>query len=275
MELNIHQKDNMHEVKRISAFALTIIILGLGILYFFQEKLIFHPEELSQEYRFDFIENFEEFFLESKDGARLNGLHFKVEHPRGVILYYHGNAGNLQRWGKVTSFFLQFNYDVIVMDYRTYGKSSGKLSEEALYNDAQMFYDKAKELYSENKIVVYGRSLGTTFATYVASVNQPKQLILESPFYALHEVGAERFPFLPVKKLLKYAFPTAEYMSSVDCNVLILHGSEDDVVPIKFGKKLYKIIPKTQGVFVEIKGGSHNDLIDHREYRLAILKELK
>ncbi len=164
------------------------------------------PEVLPQDYSYEFSENFEEVFLSSEDGAKLNALHFKVEEPKGVVLYFHGNAGELSSWGRVVQKFVEMNYDVLVMDYRTYGKSTGKLSQKALYNDAQLFYDYLLKRYTEDKIVVYGRSLGTTFATYVAAENHPQQLILEAPFYSLDEVARDRFPIYPGKLVFKIPF---------------------------------------------------------------------
>ena len=146
-------------------------------LFFFQEKLIFRPITLPQDFVYNFSNPFEELFLKAEDGAVINALHFKKENPKGIILYFHGNAGNLARWGKITEFFVEKDYDVLVMDYRTYGKSTGKLSEQALYSDAQMCYNYVLKQYEESEIIVYGRSLGTGMATYLASNNNPKQLI--------------------------------------------------------------------------------------------------
>ena len=173
----------MKTLKRVFLFILAAAVIVIMGAYLLQEKFIFLPSKLPQDYVYEFDHDFEELFIETEDGARLNALHFKQENPRGIIVYYHGNAGDLSRWGKVTSYFLQFNYEVLVMDYRTYGKSTGKLSEKALYSDAQLFYNKAKELFPEGNIIVYGRSLGTAMAAYVASKNKPKKLILETPFY--------------------------------------------------------------------------------------------
>jgi|TARA_R100000479_G_scaffold70100_3_gene33861 hypothetical protein len=246
-----------------------IIILGM---YLLQEKLIFLPTQLPQEHTYSFEQPFTEFFLEAEDGARLNALHFKVENPKGVILYFHGNAGNLDRWGEIASFFTQFNYDVVVMDYRTYGKSTGKLSEKSLYKDAQLFYDYILKRFPENEVTVYGRSLGTTFAAYVASANNPKKLILETPFYSMTNVAKKRFPVLPVAQLLKYRFPTNTFMNKINCPVVIFHGTNDDVVPYESGKKLAKTIPKEQLNFITVPEGGHNNLIEFQLYRESVTK---
>ena len=265
----------MKRLKKILWAVVSLYVLITILMFLFQEKLIFLPTTLPQEYQYTFNRDFEEFFLKTEDGARLNALHFKVKNPKGIILYFHGNAGDLSRWGKITSYFATYDYDVLVMDYRTYGKSTGKLSELMLYKDATLFYDKAKQWYSEDKIVVYGRSLGTTFATHVASQNNPQKLILESPFYGLQELAKERYWFLPVGSLLRYRFPTWEYAQMVTCPITILHGTEDNVVPYHSGKQLHETLPKDQANLVTILGGSHNNLIDFPVYHEAIQKELQ
>jgi len=239
-----------------------------------QEKLIFLPTQLSQEYEYTFDRPFDELFLDTEDGARLNALRFKVENPKGIIVYYHGNAGDLSRWGTITGYFEQFDYDVLVMDYRTYGKSTGRLGEEEMYQDAQLFYLKAKEWFSEDQIIVYGRSLGTTFATHVASHNNPKELILESPFYSLEAVAKKRYWFLPVGPLLKYSFSTSEKMRKVKCEVTLFHGDRDGVVPFRNSELLKKTLPESQIKLVIIPGGSHNDLVNFSEYQKGIRKLL-
>ena len=259
----------MQKFKKIGLRLVVIYLFIASMLYFFQEKIIFLPSQLPKDYVYSFSQRFEEFFLDSKDGAHLNGLHFKVANPKGVILYFHGNAGDLSRWGEIAQFFVQKQYDVIVMDFRTYGKSTGKLSEEALFADAQLFYDYTLEHYSENQIRVYGRSLGAAIATHTASNNNPKKLILETPFYNLLEVAQKRFPVLPVKWLLKYEFKSNTYITKVKCPITIFHGTEDNVVPYESGKKLYTIAPNPKE-FITVPSGGHNNLINFREYTSTI-----
>lgn len=260
-------------MKRIKKAALLVVGFYLFIttaMFLLQEKLIFLPTKLPVDYSYKFQRPFEEIFLDTQDGARLNALYFKSENNRGLVLYFHGNAGDLTRWGEITAYFQQFDYDVLVMDYRTYGKSTGELSEEALYEDAELFYEKAKSMYAEDQIVVYGRSLGSAFATHVAAVNNPSRLVLESPFYSLEYLAKKRYWLLPVKQLLQYRFPTNEKMKLVKCPVLIIHGTEDAVVPVENGKKLHKTLPEHQSVLVKIPEGSHNDLIEFQEYHKAM-----
>ncbi|MFK7832804.1 MAG: alpha/beta hydrolase [Winogradskyella sp.] len=243
-------------------------------LYFFQEKLLFLPSTLEQNYQYEFNHNFEELFLETEENTTINTLHFKVENPKGVILYFHGNAGDLSRWGTIAESFLDMKYDVLIMDYRTYGKSTGKLSEEGFYRDAQFCYDFLLNHYSENQITLYGRSLGTGIAAYVASKNNPKQLILETPYYSILDVAKGRFPILPVKQLLKYHFPTYQFLPKSNCPITIIHGTEDRIVPYESAEKLLEL--KLENLeFVTVEGGGHNDLILFEDYRNIIYACLK
>ncbi|MEL0457422.1 alpha/beta hydrolase [Flavobacteriaceae bacterium SZ-1-7] len=244
-------------------------------LYFLQEKILFLPTTLEQNYQFEFNYNFEELNFETSDGAKLNALHFKIENPKGIILYFHGNAGDLSRWGTIAEFFVEKKYDVLIMDYRSYGKSTGKLSEKAFYNDAQLFYDYLLKHYDEPEITLYGRSLGTGIATYLASKNKPKQLILESPYYSMVDVGKSRFPFLPVEMLLKYKFPTFKFVKNVSCPITMVHGTNDDIVPFNSAKKLFEVAPKTQAKFITVEGAGHNNLIEFETYRNGIENSLK
>ncbi len=239
-------------------------------LYTLQEKLLFRPTVLPQDHAFEFSYPFEELFLKSEDGAVINAVHFKVDNPKGVILYYHGNAGDLQRWGKITEYLVAKNYDVLVMDYRTYGKSTGKLSEQALYDDAQYCYDYLKEQYSEGDITIYGRSFGTGLSTYVASRNNPKQVILETPYYSIADVAKHRFPIFPVKRILKYRLSSYQYISKVTCPITIFHGTDDHIVPFSSGEKLFEAAPSHLSTFITVNNGGHNDLVDFEVYRNGV-----
>lgn len=260
--------------KAILIIASLYFLIGIA-LNMFQEKLLFLPTVLPQDYKYNSVYNFEELNLKTEDHATLNAIHYKVENPKGVILYFHGNAGDLSRWSKVSEFFVAKDYDVLIMDYRTYGKSRGKLSEQAFYNDADLFYSHLKKQYKEEDITVYGRSLGTGIATYIASKNKPKQLVLETPYSSIADVAKDRFPIFPVKWLLKYKFPSQNFIKNVTCPITIFHGTEDAIVPYKFGKKLASKAKQNQVNFITIDSGSHNNLISFKEYLEGIDEVLK
>ncbi len=258
--LNTAQNPIKQKLKKV-AFILVSLYLMVGtLLYFFQEKMLFLPTTLEQDYRYQFSYPFEELFLKPEEGVIINAIHFKIENPKGVVLFFHGNAGDLSRWGNLAEYFVKKQYNVLVMDYRTYGKSKGKLSEAALYYDAQYCYDYLKVRYSEDEIIVYGRSLGSGLATNIASKNNPKQLILETPYYSILDVAQSRFPMFPVKQLLKYKLLSYQFIKDITCPILMLHGTNDQVVPYQSAKKLYEASPKAKTTFVTIEDGTHGDL---------------
>lgn len=240
------------------------------LLYFLQEQLIFFPSKLDRQATFNFHTPFEEVFLQAGDGAEIHGLLFKANRPDGVILYFHGNAGNLAGWGYVAEDLTRYNYDVFIIDYRCFGKSTGNMSEALLHKDAQLCYNFLLERYPENDIVIYGRSIGSGIATRLASRNNPKLLILESPFYSLSEMASHYLPFLPNSILLKYNFKSHRYLKKVDGPVYIFHGDRDEVVPYKSGLKLARLIPEGQGKMITIQGGGHNNLNSFTTYKEAL-----
>ncbi|WP_179339690.1 alpha/beta hydrolase [Winogradskyella ludwigii] len=263
--------------KRLKKFIIVLIGIFVMIgsaLYFFQEKFLFFPSTLEENFQYQFQHNFEELFLKTDENTVINALHFKMENPKGVILYFHGNAGDLSRWGTIAEYFVSQQYDVLIMDYRTFGKSRGKLSEEGMYSDAQYCYDYLLKQYSENEITLYGRSLGTGIASYLASKNKPKQLILETPYYSILDVAKGRFPMLPVKQLLNYHFPTYQFLPKATCPIIIIHGTEDSVVPFVSAKKLSELNIENLN-FITVKGGKHNNLIEFEDYRNVIQERLK
>ncbi len=268
--LSTPQNLTQRRLKRLLQILLLLYIMIGASLYFLQEKMLFLPTALEQDYQFQFEQPFEEVFLNPSENVSINAIHFKVEEPKGVILYFHGNAGDLSRWGTIAEFFVKKNYDVFIMDYRTYGKSTGKLSEQAFYDDAQFCYDYLLKQYPENEIILYGRSLGTGIATYLASKNQPRQLVLETPYYSILDVAKHRFPIFPMERLLKYKFPTNEFIVDANCPITIFHGTADGIVPFSSAEKLYGVASKNSTQFIKIDGGGHNDLVDFEAYNNGI-----
>ena len=244
-------------------------------LYFLQEKILFLPTTLAQDYQFEFTSSFEELFFETSDQVSINAIHFKAKNSKGVILYFHGNAGDLSRWGIVAEYFVSQNYDVLIMDYRGYGKSKGKLSEQGFYDDAEFCYNYLLDSYSEEEIVIYGRSLGTGIATYLASKHQPKQLILETPYYSILDVAKHRFPVFPVTAVLRYKFPSNEFITTVNCPITMFHGTDDRVIPYSSAQKLKSVAPQEHASFITIEGGCHNNLISFELFKEGIVSILK
>ncbi|HOZ84446.1 MAG TPA: alpha/beta fold hydrolase [Niabella sp.] len=258
------------------------IVMGLACVYalallsvaLLQSKMIFQAEKLEQNFRYEFSYPFKELNLQASDGASLNALYFTTPKPRGVILYFHGNKGSLKRWGEIAGKLTRFGFNVLVMDYRTYGKSSGQLNAIAMENDARLFYQQALKYFPEDSIVVYGRSLGTHFATVVASENNPRQLILETPFTSITDVAKSKLFMFPVKRLIKYPFDNIKNIGQLKCPLTIFHGTQDNVVPYRLGKQLFESAGTTEKELITIQKGSHNNLSNFSEYQKGIKKVL-
>ncbi|MBO3698639.1 alpha/beta hydrolase [Roseivirga sp. E12] len=259
----------------IGSSLLFVYILGAVFLYTLQEKFIFLDGELPEDHVYSFDTPHEEVDLTTDDGAKLNALHFKAEDTKGLILYFHGNRGNLTRWGKVVERFVKLDYDVLVMDYRGYGKSRGERSMELLLSDAELFYSYALSQYPENEITLYGRSLGTGIASWLAGKHVPKRLILETPYYSLAAVAQRYYPIYPSNWALRYNFQSFKYLKTAECLVHIFHGTDDEVVPYKSGEKLHESLPEGQSEFITIEEGRHKNLSDFEEFRNQLSRILK
>ncbi len=238
------------------------------IAYIFQEKLIFVPSKLPKDYQFHFKHQFDEVYLTPSydDKTAIHALHFIAENPRGVILYFHGNAGNLAGWGEVALDYVNMGYDVFMPDYRGYGKSEGKLSQTALFYDARLAYDHLLKKYAAKDITIFGRSLGTGIAAQLASEVPCRALILETPYFNLIDVGKSLIPFLPIGLLTKYPIRSDVYLQSVEVPIHIFHGIKDELVPYASGKKLYESLGDKNITLITIPEGTHNDLSMYEKY---------
>ncbi|NND80448.1 MAG: alpha/beta fold hydrolase [Maribacter sp.] len=248
-----------------------LIVLGiyLGIsllLYFLQDYIMFKPEKLPKDFEF-YYENqeIEEYNVETRDGAIINGLRFKAKNPRGVVFYLKGNSKSIKGWGKFAVDFTRHGYDVLMVDYRGFGKSTGRRTQKAIKRDLQMIYNKIKEITDEKYIILYGRSLGSGFATKLASMNNPRMLILDAPYYSLSKVTKKYIPFMPLSLLLKFPMPTYKWLKYVNCPIHILHGTDDNLIPYKTSIRLSKIKPESTRLYTII-GGGHKNLNTFPEY---------
>jgi fermentation-respiration switch protein FrsA (DUF1100 family) len=248
-------------------------IVLCALLYRYQERLVFFPEKLDPDYVYTFPVPFDELTLQA-DGAALNALHFRAEQPKGVILYLHGNAGSLRSWGELGAEFVSLGYDILLLDYRGYGKSTGRISSErALHDDAASAYAYLQRRYPEQEIIVYGRSLGTGLAVYLARSKRPRMLILETPYYNLLELARASFPFIP-GFLFKYPLRTDQWIADVACPVYLFHGTRDELIPYVSSARLARLIETEQQLF-SIEGGRHNDLGAFKQYHEGLTHILK
>ncbi len=251
------------------------VYIGISILlYFLQEQLLFKPEKLPADFQFYYDNQItEEYNLTTRDGAVINGLHFKAKNPKGVVLYLKGNSKSIKGWGKFAVDFTRNDFDVIMVDYRGFGKSTGKRSQKKIKNDLQFVYNKIKENVNEKHIILYGRSLGSGFATKLASVNNPCKLILEAPYYSLKKVTKRFAPFMPLSVIMRYPLPTYKWLKYVQCPIYIIHGTNDKLIPYKTSVKLSKINPKLTRLYTVIDGG-HKNLNNFESYHKMLTEIL-
>jgi len=235
-------------------------------LYVVQDFFLFRPEKLPEDFQFYYEhQEFEEYNIETRDGANINGLRFKTSNPKGVVFYLKGNSRSIKGWGKFAVDFTRHGYDVIMVDYRGFGKSTGRRSQKAIKRDMQMIYNKIKENVAEKYIILYGRSLGSGFAAKLASMNNPRMLILDAPYYSLSKVAKKFIPFMPLSLLIKFPMPTYKWMRYVQCPIHIIHGTDDALIPYKTSVKLSKIKPGLTTLHTVI-GGGHKNLNNFEAY---------
>jgi alpha-beta hydrolase superfamily lysophospholipase len=242
-----------------------IYLLLWGVFYFLQDYFFFRPEILPSHFEYRYPFPFEEVDFDMEDGGQINGIHFKVPNSKGVVFYFKGNSKSIKGWGKFARDFISKGYDFFLMDYRGFGKSMGKRTETALYNDGQFVYKWLTTQYPEEKIIIYGRSLGSGIAARIASWNRPKLLLLDSPYYSfIYHIKRFGF-FLPLKWLLKYKIRTNQFLKKISCPVFILHGTNDRLIPFKDSELLQAANPDMVHV-IPLEGGGHNNLPQMPEY---------
>ena len=249
-------------------------VVLLVLVYLLQERFIFKPEKLQQNFEYKYDVPFKELFFDVSPGVRINGLHFSRPQAKGLILYFHGNSRSIKGWARYARDFYRYDYDVVLVDYRGFGKSTGKRSEHDIMSDMQFVYTQLLTQYPEHHILVYGRSIGSGFAAKIAADNKPRYLILDAPYYNFRKVVERFLPFLPVKYVLRYQLRTDKWIRHVNCHTYILHGTKDRLIPIRHSERLQQINPN-KITLIRIEGGRHNNLPSFPEYHNFIRDILK
>jgi pimeloyl-ACP methyl ester carboxylesterase len=238
------------------------------LLYAFQEKLLFFPTKLSADYTFTFRHPFEEKNYQINGDVKLNTVLFKADSTKGIVLFLHGNGGAIHGWGDGAGVYLAIGYDVLYLDYRGYGKSTGRITSEAqLISDAQLVYDDLKKKYSESKLIISGTSIGTGIAVQLAAKNNPQQLVLVSPYASLKQLIGEKVPVVP-RFIVRYKLASKEYLKDISCPISVLHGDEDLVIPHKHALQLKALDDRIDLTIIE--GFGHNDLTISPNYKNKI-----
>jgi len=253
---------------------LLVVLYGLlcGGMYFFQERLMFKPIVLSQEFKFEFERPFKELEINVESGVNLHALLFKADSSKGIIVYNHGNSGSVRGYGDFAEIYNPLGYDFLVYDYRGYGKSEGAIeSQEQFYSDAQVVYDFVKKEFADSQIVVIGYSMGTAPAAYLAGNNKPKHTILLAPFYSMLDMMDRNYPYVP-SFLLNYPLESHRLVDKASSPVAIFHCTSDETIPFASAEKFKKHL-KSKDQFFILEGQAHKN-VDRNESYLKILQGL-
>jgi len=233
---------------------------GVGtILYLMQPKFMYNPVRQMPYSPEELGLNYEDVWFRTKDGVRLNGWYIPAENADFTALFCHGNGGNIMHRLDTINLLYNMGVNCFIFDYRGYGKSTGKPSEQGTYLDAQAAY---RWLRSEKKtprrnVIIFGRSIGGSIAAYVAGRFKVAGLIVESAFTSYVDIGKKFYPYMPVKYFARFSYNTVDCIEKVKCPVLIIHSRNDKLVPFEFALELYEAANEPKK-FVEISG-SHND----------------
>ncbi|MCB0662296.1 MAG: alpha/beta hydrolase [Saprospiraceae bacterium] len=252
-------------------------IIGNLFTALFQDYFIFLPKKLASNFQFGFTSDFEEIFISTKNNGHIHALWFHTPNEtakKGIVIYNHGNKDNLKRWGHYHYYFKKLGYDFLVYDYRGFGKSTGPASEDNMYTDALAVYKKALDHYPEEKIIVYGRSMGSTFACKMAAAHQPAGLILETPFSGMKDLFYSYYPFFPKIFWFKYTFDNKKLLPEIHCPILIFQGTRDRIVPLSCTKLLQPILKK-EDRFIILKNGNHHNLMHFERYGVEVEEFLR
>jgi pimeloyl-ACP methyl ester carboxylesterase len=263
----------LHAKKFLKAARWILLLYALtGIaVYHFQDRIFFRPVAVSLDHRYEFGIPYRERNIRFRDNANLNLVEFPVagRNRRGIVLYLHGNRTNIGWYVEHVAGFHRNGYEVWMIDYPGYGKSTGPMESEMLFAYALQMYKLARTQVSSDSIVIYGKSLGTGIAAWLASRQPSARLILETPYYSLSSLAASRLPIFPWERMLRIRLDTWEYLSSVTVPVMIFHGTDDGMIPYRNAVRLKSLLKAGDG-FVTVPGGSHRDLGRFPSYRKVV-----
>lgn len=253
------------------AAAVLAWLVACAVLWVKQGDLLFAPERLPPQALLavepDVVER-----AVPVPGASLSVLELRLPNPDGVVFFLHGNAGSLKSWFVNTGFYRRANFDLVMMDYRGFGKSTGRIdSERQLHADVDAVWRAVESRYRGRKVVIYGRSLGTGLAARLAAEVQPDLTVLVSPYVSIRSVARQRFPWLPAV-FLKYPLRTDKQLPRIHRPILLLHGEADELIPPINSMLLQKISPEAKLVLVP--GAAHADIHESQVYQRALLQAL-
>ncbi len=240
------------------AFAVALIVLGFVLWWgmrMFERANVYIPSRILEANPSDIGLKYENVQLVTEDNVFLHGWFIPAGKPIATLLFCHGNAGNISHRLDSIRIFHELDLNVFIFDYRGYGRSDGRPSENGTYLDAQAAYSYARS--TSDSVVIFGRSLGGAVAIDLASkVSDATALMVESSFTSIVAIGKEFYPFLPVSWMVTIQYDSIKKIRHVNCPVLVIHSPDDDIIPYHHGVELYEAAPGSKR-FLEI-GGDHN-----------------
>ena len=252
----------------------------LALLWWQQERLLFAPQALAAHHRFDVAADVHETWVEVP-GARLNALHLRLPKPDGVVFFLHGNGGSLDNWFVNLDFYRRANFDLFMIDYRGYGKSSGRIqSQQQLLADVRSAWLGIAPRYAGLRRVFLGRSLGSGLAALLAAEQQPELTLLVSPYLSMQALAREHYPWVPAA-VLRYPLRTDTALARVRGEVLLVHGERDTLIDPSHSQRLLAVLqqePQAAGPRarrVSVAGAGHNDLQRFPAYTEALANALR
>jgi uncharacterized protein len=251
-----------------------VVLAGYGLLialvYVMQARMLYLPDAPGRALTMTPIDvgmDYRDVSIETADGVTLHGW-FIVGRSSRVLLFFHGNAGNISHRLDSIRQFLSLGLSVLIIDYRGYGQSTGKTTEKGMYRDADAAWRYLTEdrSISANDIVIFGRSLGASVASWLAAQHQPLALVVESSFTSVPDIAQELYPWLPARWLSRFSHATRDYVQNVRCPVLVVHSRDDDIIPFSHGEAIFAAANEPRTLLV--LRGTHNDafLQDERRY---------
>jgi pimeloyl-ACP methyl ester carboxylesterase len=250
------------------AVAVGLYVGVLAWLWWYQEKLLFAPTELAADVPLARSPDVQERWIDVP-GARLSALHLRLPDPKGVVFFLHGNGGSLENWFVNTDLYRRANVDLFMLDYRGYGKSSGRIQSQAqLQADVRLAWEQIAPQYAGRRVVVYGRSLGTYLAAALsvelaATARAPDLTVLVSPYTSMQALTAQHYPWVP-PFVLRYPLRTDALVAKVPNRLLLIHGTQDSVIPQGESEALLALAPGAE--LLRVPGAAHNDLQDFPVY---------
>lgn len=281
MALEIISRYRIRQMGSMLLSIIVVLVIAYSVwgwsLYFMQSMFLYGPMREIYHTPEELGLDFDEVSFKTADGLQLGGWYIPVDNSNFTVLFCHGNGGNMMHRLDSINLFYNLGLSCFIFDYRGYGKSEGKPTEEGTYLDAMAAYRWLTEekKASPDTIIAFGRSLGGSIAAQLATKAEVRAVIIESAFTSYVDIGKKFYPYMPVRWFAKFDYNTGDYVKKIRCPVMIIHSREDEIVPFEFGLELHEAANEPKE-FVEIFGG-HNDgfLVSSEIYKKSWIKWLK